>query len=149
MDKSISKDTLWLELLNHGYSLGDRILNFSNPVLKGSDIEELQELLSRLGFYSEPINSEYSQELMKSVEAFQENRGLTIDGVVGLNTATEIKRSKAVGEPPFMLGISVLEALSMAISSMNDYQTCPRLDTPATPERVLLAEKNIQEQANK
>jgi peptidoglycan hydrolase-like protein with peptidoglycan-binding domain len=92
LDKSISKDTLWLELLNHGYSLGDRILNFSNPVLKGSDIEELQELLSRLGFYSEPINSEYSQELMKSVEAFQENRGLTIDGVVGLNTATEIKK---------------------------------------------------------
>ena len=29
---------------------------------------------------------------MKSVEAFQENRGLTIDGVVGLNTVTEIKK---------------------------------------------------------
>ncbi len=92
LDKSISKDSLWLELLNHGYSLGDRILNFSNPILKGSDVEELQELLSRLGFYSEPINSEYGQELMKSVEAFQENRGLSIDGVVGLNTATEIKK---------------------------------------------------------
>ena len=92
LEKSISKDNLWLELLNHGYSLGDRILNFSNPVLKGSDIEELQELLSRLGFYSEPINSEYTKELMKSVEAFQENRGLTIDGVVGLNTVTEIKK---------------------------------------------------------
>ena len=92
LKKSISKDNLWLELLNHGYSLGDRILNSSNPVLKGSDIEELQELLSRLGFYSEPINSEYTKELMKSVEAFQENRGLTIDGVVGLNTVTEIKK---------------------------------------------------------
>ena len=92
LEKSISKDDLWLELLNHGYSLGDRILNSSNPVLKGSDIEELQELLSRLGFYSEPINSEYTKELMKSVEAFQENRGLTIDGVVGLNTVTEIKK---------------------------------------------------------
>ena len=92
LNKSISKDSLWLELLNHGDSLGDRILNFSNPILKGSDVEELQELLSRLGFYSEPINSEYGQELMKSVEAFQENRGLSIDGVVGLNTATEIKK---------------------------------------------------------
>ena len=92
LEQSISKDNLWLELLNHGYSLGDRILNSSNPVLKGSDIEELQELLSRLGFYSEPINSEYTKELMNSVEAFQENRGLTIDGVVGLNTVTEIKK---------------------------------------------------------
>jgi hypothetical protein len=29
---------------------------------------------------------------MKSVEAFQENRGLSVDGVVGLNTANEIKK---------------------------------------------------------
>lgn len=92
IEKNISKENLWLELLNHGYDLGDRILNFSNPVLKGSDVEELQEMLSRLGFYSEPINSEYTKELMKSVEAFQENRGLSVDGVVGLNTAIEIKK---------------------------------------------------------
>ena len=92
IEKSISKENLWLELLNQGYNLGDRILNLSNPVLKGSDIEELQEMLSRLGFYSEPINSEYTKELMKAVESFQENRGLSVDGVVGLNTAIEIKK---------------------------------------------------------
>jgi peptidoglycan hydrolase-like protein with peptidoglycan-binding domain len=92
IEKTISKENLWLELLNHGYDLGDRILNFSNPILRGSDVEELQEMLSRLGFYSEPINSEYTKELMKAVEAFQENRGLGVDGVVGLNTAIEIKK---------------------------------------------------------
>ena len=92
IEKTINKENLWLELLNHGYGLGDRILNFSNPVLRGSDIEELQEMLSRLGFYSEPINSEYTKELMKAVEVFQENRGLSVDGVVGLNTAAEIKK---------------------------------------------------------
>tara|TARA_Y100000992_G_C21244955_1_gene482765 strand:+ start:24 stop:932 length:909 start_codon:yes stop_codon:yes gene_type:complete len=92
IEKTISKENLWLELLNHGYDLGDRILNFSNPVLRGSDVEELQEMLSRLGFYSEPINSEYTKELMKAVETFQENRGLGVDGVVGLNTAVEIKK---------------------------------------------------------
>jgi peptidoglycan hydrolase-like protein with peptidoglycan-binding domain len=92
IEKTISKENLWVELLNQGYDLGDRILNFSNPVLRGSDIEELQEMLSRLGFYSDPINSEYTKELMKAVEAFQENRGLSVDGVVGLNTAIEIKK---------------------------------------------------------
>ncbi len=56
-----------------------------------------------------------------------------------VNEERTIKRSKAVGEPPFMLGISVLEALSMAVASVDDYRTCPRLDTPATPERVLMA----------
>ena len=92
LEKTISKENLWFELLNQGYDLGDRILNFSNPVLRGSDIEELQEMLSRLGFYSDPINSENTKDLMKAVEAFQENRGLSVDGVVGLNTAVEIKK---------------------------------------------------------
>ena len=92
IEKTISKENLWFELLNQGYDLGDRILNFSNPVLRGSDVEELQEMLSRLGFYSDPINSEYTKNLMKAVEVFQENRGLSVDGVVGLNTAIEIKK---------------------------------------------------------
>lgn len=55
------------------------------------------------------------------------------------NPARTIKRSKAVGEPPFMLATSVLEALSMAVASTGDGRTCPRLDTPATPERILQA----------
>ncbi|MCG7573361.1 xanthine dehydrogenase molybdopterin binding subunit [Phaeobacter sp. CNT1-3] len=56
-----------------------------------------------------------------------------------VNKERTIKRSKAVGEPPFMLGISVFEALSMAVASVADYRECPRLDAPATPERVLMA----------
>ena len=56
-----------------------------------------------------------------------------------VNREPTIRRSKAVGEPPFMLGISVLEALSMAVASMADYRECPRLDAPATPERMLHA----------
>ncbi len=55
------------------------------------------------------------------------------------NPERTIRRSKAVGEPPLMLAASVVEALSMAVASVDDYKTCPRLDTPVTPERVLLA----------
>ncbi len=55
------------------------------------------------------------------------------------NREHTIYNSKAVGEPPFMLGISVWSALKDAIASVNNYQTSPALDTPATPERVLFA----------
>jgi xanthine dehydrogenase large subunit len=55
------------------------------------------------------------------------------------NREHTIYNSKAVGEPPFMLGISVWAALKDAIASVNDYKTNPVLDTPATPERVLFA----------
>ena len=60
------------------------------------------------------------------------------------NPARTIKRSKAVGEPPFMLAASVLEALSMAVASVGDGRTCPRLDAPATPERILLAVERLK-----
>jgi len=55
------------------------------------------------------------------------------------NREATVFRSKAVGEPPLMLGISVWSALRDAISSLTDYRFSPPLDTPATPERVLAA----------
>lgn len=61
------------------------------------------------------------------------------------NAEPTIGRSKAVGEPPFMLAISVLEAISMAVASVADYRVCPRLDAPATPERVLMAVERMKD----
>jgi xanthine dehydrogenase large subunit len=62
----------------------------------------------------------------------------------GRNVEETIYRSKAVGEPPLMLGISVLLALSDAVASVGGYQAYPALDAPATPERVLLAVERIK-----
>jgi xanthine dehydrogenase large subunit len=53
------------------------------------------------------------------------------------NSSETVYRSKAVGEPPFMLGISVWCALQDAVASVADYRHHPMLDAPATPERVL------------
>ena len=61
-----------------------------------------------------------------------------------VNREDTIRRSKAVGEPPFMLPISVLEAISMAAASVAEYRIAPRLDAPATPERVLLAIERLR-----
>lgn len=60
------------------------------------------------------------------------------------NAEPTIGRSKAVGEPPLMLAISVLEALSMAVASVADYRHCPHLDAPATPERVVMAVERLK-----
>ena len=61
-----------------------------------------------------------------------------------VNREETIRHSKAVGEPPFMLPISVLEAISMAAASVADYTIAPRLDAPATPERVLMAVERLK-----
>ncbi len=62
----------------------------------------------------------------------------------GRNRQETIYRSKAVGEPPFMLGISVLMALSDAVSACGEYKRYPALDAPATPERILAAVNRIK-----
>jgi len=66
-----------------------------------------------------------------------------------INRERTIKRSKAVGEPPFMLGISVFEAIGMAVASVGGYRAAPRLDAPATPERVLMACERLRAEAER
>ena len=53
------------------------------------------------------------------------------------NPEDTVFHSKAVGEPPFMLGIAAWCALKDAVASLADYQVQPQIDAPATPERVL------------
>lgn len=62
----------------------------------------------------------------------------------GENREETIYRSKAVGEPPLMLGISAMLALSDAVASVNDYADYPALDAPVTPERVLMAVERLK-----
>ena len=61
----------------------------------------------------------------------------------GENLEQTIHRSKAVGEPPLMLSISALMALSDAVSAAGGYLQYPNLCAPATPERVLAAVRHV------
>ena len=58
------------------------------------------------------------------------------------NREDTIYRSKAVGEPPLMLGISALLALSDSVSACGPGY--PDLDAPATPERILAAVRRVR-----
>ncbi|AQQ04088.1 xanthine dehydrogenase molybdopterin binding subunit [Roseibium algicola] len=82
--------------------------------------------------YKIPLASDRPRQFTVKLAEWSENKERTI------------KRSKAVGEPPFMLGVSVFEALAMAVASVADYRKCPRLDAPATPERVLMAIERLK-----
>ena len=47
--------------------------------------------------------------------------------------------SKAVGEPPFMLALSVWLAIKDAVSAAGNHEKEPDLPIPATPEAILAA----------
>ncbi len=62
----------------------------------------------------------------------------------GENSEDTIHRSKAVGEPPLMLAISVFLAIKDAVAAAGDGRLAPQLDAPATPEAVLRAVDDLR-----
>ncbi|MEI9886457.1 MAG: xanthine dehydrogenase molybdopterin binding subunit [Rhizomicrobium sp.] len=60
------------------------------------------------------------------------------------NREATVHNSKAVGEPPLMLAISVFAALADAVASVAGYKVLPDLDAPATPERILMAVEKLR-----
>lgn len=61
------------------------------------------------------------------------------------NSEESVYRSKAVGEPPLMLGISVWCALKDACAAVADHKISPPLAVPATPEAVFYAMQAAKE----
>ena len=60
------------------------------------------------------------------------------------NRVDTIYRSKAVGEPPIMLAISVYSAILDALHALAPGRQVP-LDAPATPERILMAAEALRQ----
>ena len=64
----------------------------------------------------------------------------------GRNREPTIHRSKAVGEPPLMLALSVFSAITDALASLAPGRV-PPLDAPATPEAILRAADAMRAEA--
>jgi xanthine dehydrogenase molybdopterin binding subunit len=60
------------------------------------------------------------------------------------NAANTIGRSKAVGEPPFMLALSTWLAIKDAISAVGDHAIEPECSLPATNEVILLSIEHLK-----
>ncbi|WP_380779916.1 xanthine dehydrogenase molybdopterin binding subunit [Sphingomonas sp. R86520] len=82
----------------------------------------------------------HSPATYKIPTASDRPRHLTITLWDGENLEPTIGRSKAVGEPPFMLAIAVFSALNHAVAAtVPDKRSLPPLNAPATPEAILRA----------
>lgn len=82
----------------------------------------------------------HSPATYKIPTASDRPRHFTVTLWDGENVEPTINRSKAVGEPPFMLAISVFSALNLAVAAtVPGKRALPQLDAPCTPERILKA----------
>ncbi|MGH2729514.1 MAG: peptidoglycan-binding protein, partial [Actinomycetota bacterium] len=73
----------WIELVGASWRLGDRILYFTHPPMRGDDIAKLQARLNALGFDSGREDGIFGTRTDHAVRAFQKEYGVTEDGIFG------------------------------------------------------------------
>jgi N-acetylmuramoyl-L-alanine amidase len=96
-------DNTWTELVEAGYSLGDRLLYLRIPPMRGDDVLLLQRQLNELGFDSGPEDGIFGAHTENALTEFQRNAGVNVDAIVGEATLEHLRRigksPAAVSEP--------------------------------------------------
>lgn len=88
----------WQELVDAGYSIGDRMLYLKHPPFRGDDVRILQYWLKTLGFYAFKENGIFCSHTHKAVIEFQKNMVLAGDGIVGGDTIKSLLSLKRIIE---------------------------------------------------
>jgi len=116
--------------------------------LKGSDVQEIQTQLQKLGFYQGKVHGVFDQATVAAVHRFQQQYGLKPDGIVGpatrhaLAVALEETIRPAQGkmtppDKPIIILIDIHHRTLTVISKGRVYRQYPvALGKPATPTPV-------------
>ena len=118
VDGVVGEDT-WGELVEAGYSLGDRLLYVRYPYDRGDDVRALQVSLNLLGFDVGREDGIFGQRTDRAVRQFQRNVGLPPDGIVGTTTIDALARLRPVGPGPGLSTVREGEALRRMSASLH------------------------------
>src|SRR5919198_3828491 len=104
-------DETWNEMVEAGYSLGDRVLYLRYPYNRGDDVRALQGALNLLGFDAGQEDGILGERTELAVLEFQRNVGLPPDGIVGSTTIEALRRLRPVAPGPGRADVREAEAL--------------------------------------
>ena len=82
----------WNALVEADHRLGDRLLYYRAPMMRGDDVVELQQRLGQLGFDASWVDGILGPRTQAAIRQFQQNAGLPDDGVVGRSTVEALER---------------------------------------------------------
>lgn len=74
----------------NGYAIGTANDSVLSSGVQSSDVRDLQEALTALGYYKGEITGRYGNLTMEAVRQFQKKNGLTADGVAGPRTLEKL-----------------------------------------------------------
>jgi N-acetylmuramoyl-L-alanine amidase len=102
----------WEELVEAGFSLGERLLYLRFPSYRGDDVRALQGRLNLLGFDAGKEDGILGERTDRAVRDFQRNVGLPVDGIAGATTVEALARLRPVGSGPGRAKVREGEVLS-------------------------------------
>ncbi len=88
-DGIVGPDT-WRALYEASYLLGDRLLHYRRPMLRGDDVAELQRQLNALGFDAGKVDGIFGPDTHRALIDFQHNRRMAEDGIAGPRVIGEL-----------------------------------------------------------
>lgn len=100
-DRSISvtgivDDECWQELVDAGYTIGERMLYLKEPPFRGDDVKTLQLWLKTLGFFKNDESGIFDKNTRKALVEFQKNMKLNPDGILGGDTLIHLNSLKRI-----------------------------------------------------
>jgi len=113
-------DATWEELVEAGFTVGDRILYLRFPFFRGDDVRAIQTALNLFGFDAGKEDGIFGERTDQAVREFQRNVGLRDDGIVGRTTVEGLRRLRPVGPGPGRAAVREGEALRTLSTSMED-----------------------------
>ena len=87
VNDNIVDDTVYTDL-------GQRILKYITPNMSGEDVKKLQTKLNELGYSCGNVDGIFGKKTNNSLMLFQQDRGLTVDGICGIKTIEELNKNK-------------------------------------------------------
>ncbi|MDH3538539.1 MAG: peptidoglycan-binding protein [Acidimicrobiia bacterium] len=97
-DGIVGPDT-WRELVEADRNVGDRVLYYRRPMMRGDDVALLQRQLNLLGFDAGKEDGIFGANSQRALIEFQESRRLAEDGIMGPVVLAELKRvGRAIGK---------------------------------------------------
>ena len=98
VDGIVGPDT-WRELVEADRNIGDRVLYYRRPLMRGDDVALLQRQLNLLGFDAGKEDGIFGADTQRGLIEFQESRRLAEDGMCGPVVLAELHRvGRAIGQ---------------------------------------------------